>query len=64
MEEGDTTPNFAAERVKEGVVAGTSRATKGLVVAFGREFDGVTKSECAANLKFPVIEMKSGLFGG
>ena len=64
MEEGDTTPNFAAERVKEGVVAGASRTTEGFVVAFGREFDGVAKPERAADLKFPVIEMKSGLLGG
>ena len=64
VEERNTTTNFAAERVKEGVVTGASRAPEGFVVEFGRELDGVTKSECAADLKFPVIEVKSGLLGG
>ena len=64
VEKGYTTTNLAAERVKEGIVTGASRAPEGFVVAFRREFDGVTKSECAADLKFPVIEIKSGLLGG
>ena len=64
MEKGHTATNLAAERVKEGVVASTSHAPERFVVAFRREFDGVTKPERAADLKFPVIEMKSGLLGG
>ena len=64
MEERHPATNFATEWVKEGVVTGARRAAKGLVVAFGSEFDGVTKAECTADLEFPIIEMKSGLLGG
>ena len=64
VEEGNTTTNLAAERVKKGVVAGTRSAPERFVVAFGRKFDGVTKPDCATDLKLPVVKMKPVLLGG
>ena len=50
--------------MKKGVVTGARCAAKGFVVAFRGELDGVTEAECTADLKFPIIEVKSGLLGG
>ena len=64
MEERHTATNFATEWMKKGVVTGARCAAKGSVVAFRGELDGVTEAECTADLKFPIIEVKSGLLGG
>ena len=64
VEEGDPTSDFAAERVEKGVVTGTGSAPERFVVTFRRKFNGVTKPDCATNLKLPVIKMKPVLLGG
>ena len=64
VEKGYTTTNLAAERVKKGIVAGTRSAPERFVVAFRRKFDGVTKPDCATNLKLPVVKMKPVLPSG
>ena len=64
VQERHPATNFATEWMKKGVVTCAWCAAKGLVVAFGGEFDGVTEAESTADLEFPVVEVKSGLLGG
>ena len=46
------------------VVTPTGSAAEGLIGALGREFEGVPEANGAADLEFPIIEVKPRLFCG
>ena len=63
VEKGDTPSNFAAEGMVEGIVVWAMGAVERLVAAFCRCSDSVAEAYCAACLEFPIVKVKSCLFG-
>ena len=63
VEKGDTTTDFAAQRVVKGVVVWALRAVERLVAALRRSSYAVAKPHSSACLEFPIIKVQSCLLG-